>query len=102
MEDLAASADGLLISLRRADADLSAVMHRLENEFEQRFEGREVINAVSQMDAFTSWCALVKPIIAERRFLLCRQTLSKSCRDYARCKGELWYNILHVIAFMAG
>ena len=43
MEDLAASADGMVISLRRADADLSAVMHRLENEFQQRFEGREVM-----------------------------------------------------------
>ena len=47
MEDLAASADGLVISLRRADADLSAVMHRLETEFQQRFKGREVMKAAA-------------------------------------------------------
>ena len=37
MEDLSASADGIIISLRRADADLSAVMHRLDSEFQHRF-----------------------------------------------------------------
>ena len=37
MEDLSASADGVIISLRRADADLSAVMHRLDSEFQHRF-----------------------------------------------------------------
>ncbi len=37
MEDISASVDGLIISLRRADADLSAVMHRLESEFQHRF-----------------------------------------------------------------
>lgn len=37
MEDISASADGLIISLRRADADLSAVIHRLESEFQHRF-----------------------------------------------------------------
>ena len=41
MEDLSASADGVIISLRRADADLSAVMHRLDSEFQHRFP-REV------------------------------------------------------------
>ena len=58
MEDLAASADGLVISLRRADADLSAVMHRLENEFQQRFEGREVMITAAQEQEYIPQHAL--------------------------------------------
>ena len=60
MEDIAASADGLVIALRRADADLSAVMHRLETEFQQRFESREVIYKAAQEDHYASQCALAQ------------------------------------------
>ena len=102
MEDLAASADGLVISLRRADADLSAVMHRLENEFQQRFESREVMSAAVQRNKYTPQHALAQPVIVGRRFLLCRRTLSKSCRGYARCKGEPWCNTSFARMSMAG
>lgn len=49
MEDISVSADGLLISLRRADADLSAVMHRLESEFQHRFP-EEVFTCFGRSD----------------------------------------------------
>ena len=37
MENMAACADEMALSLRRADAALSEVMHRLDSEFHHRF-----------------------------------------------------------------
>lgn len=51
MEDISASADGLIISLRRADADLSAVMHRLESEFQHRFSEEVLPHTIDEREA---------------------------------------------------
>lgn len=60
MEDLSASADGIIISLRRADADLSAVMHRLDSEFQLRFP-REVSISMLQETALLQRCNAAGP-----------------------------------------
>ena len=52
MEDISASADGLIISLRRADADLSAVMHRLESEFQHRFREEVLPLTIDERETF--------------------------------------------------
>lgn len=45
MDSLRAASDRVVICLEKAEADLKAVEHRLEEEFQQTYAGRGVSNS---------------------------------------------------------